>query len=145
MNIKIREICKNDYDKIFSLMNNELGYANVDYNGLSKRLDLMKAQDNYHIFCAFSDNSLVGFIGTIQEIAFELENDYLRVIGIAVSKSLQCNGIGTLLLNYVENFAKSNGFSLVALNSGLQRFDAHKFYEKNGFLKKSFGYTKTIL
>lgn len=144
MDIKIREICKNDYDKIFSLINIELGYSDIDFNGLSKRLDLMKTQGKYHIFCAFSDNNLVGFLGAIQEIAFELENDYLRIIGIAVSKSLQCNGIGTLLLNHVENFAKLNGFSLVALNSGLQRFDAHKFYEKNGFIKKSYGFAKTI-
>lgn len=142
--VEIREICDKYYREVHSLINHELGYSDCDFYSLSKRLNLMKKQGNYYIFCAFVDNNLVGFVGTVQEIAFELDRDYLRIIGIAVSKSFQCNGVGTLLLKYIESFAKEKGFSVVALNSGLQRFDAHKFYEKNGFVKKSYGFTKTV-
>ena len=72
--LKSEKFVKMIYDKIFSLINIELGYSDIDFNGLSKRLDLMKTQGKYHIFCAFSDNNLVGFLGAIQEIAFQGEN-----------------------------------------------------------------------
>jgi hypothetical protein len=32
----------------------------------------------------------------------------------------------------------------IVLSSGFQREDAHRFYEKNGFVKKSFVFLKSV-
>jgi GNAT superfamily N-acetyltransferase len=50
-------------------------------------------------------------------------------------------GIGTLLLNHLINFAKEKNCYKVMLQSGTARKDAHRFYEKAGFdgnSKKAF-------
>lgn len=42
-------------------------------------------------------------------------------------------GIGTQLMKYAINIAKSKNCSIVQLTSDISRKDAHKFYEKLGF------------
>lgn len=144
MNIKIREAQESDYAGICSLINNELGYSEVTLDSVSSRLNLMKENKSYHTFVAAVNNEIAGFIGTVEEIAFEFDNNYLRIIALAVSKPYQGQGIGSSLLNYAEEFANSNGISVLTLNSGLQRLKAHDFYEKNGYAKKSYGFSKTV-
>jgi len=60
------------------------------------------------------DDNIVGFGGTVQGIAFEVNAGFLRIIALAVSK----------------------GILSFALNSGLRRLEAHAFYEHNGYVKK---------
>lgn len=94
----------------------------------------MKDAEIYHTFVALLDNEIVGFIGTIEEIAFEIDENYFRIIGLALSKLHQNKGIGSLLLNHIEKFALSKGISTFTLSSGLKRFEAHQFYEHNGYI-----------
>src|SRR6185295_965685 len=42
-------------------------------------------------------------------------------------------GYGGKLLDYVIDLAKKNGFDAVTLDSGHQRFDAHRLYLNKGF------------
>ena len=41
-------------------------------------------------------------------------------------------------------FAKENNIEVILLNSGLQREDAHSFYESQEYFKKSYGFIKRI-
>ena len=43
------------------------------------------------------------------------------------------NGLGTTLLNWIFDYARKNNFEQVHLDSGVQRFDAHRLYLKYGF------------
>ena len=145
MNIEIREAHENDYGQICSLINNELGYPDVDFCDLTVRMRKMNQDKNYRTFVALLDDKIIGFIGTVQIIAFENKSDYMRITAFAVSNNYQNKGIGTSLLKHVENFAVSNGITSFYLNSGFKRLDAHAFYEHNGYEKKSFGFKKDIL
>lgn len=54
-------------------------------------------------------------------------------------------GYGKTLLTFIENRAKENGCGIVALLSGLQRSEAHKFYEsKMEFDKTSYVFKKQL-
>ena len=67
-----------------------------------------------------------------------------KITALAVSMEYRKNGIGTKLLNLVENYCRSNNIGLVSLNSGLPREGAHLFYESKGYIKKSYGFVKQI-
>ena len=43
--------------------------------------------------------------------------------------NIRSKGYGEKLLTYVHEWAKENKYESVALSSGLQRTDAHRFYE----------------
>ena len=142
--MEIREICESDFSAICSLINNELGYPEVNLDGLITRIELMNQDENYNTFVALLNNKIVGFIGTFQGIAFESNGFYIRIIALAVSKENQNKGIGRSLVKHVENYAKEKGITAFALNSGLQRLNTHIFYENNGYIKKSYGFSKDI-
>jgi len=68
----------------------------------------------------------------------------MRIIALAASKEHQNQGIGSALLKYAEDFAVSRGVTAFALSSGLKRLEAHMFYERNGYDKRSYGFGKDI-
>ena len=53
-------------------------------------------------------------------------------------------GIGKMLMERVEELAKERGISMIGLASGFQRTEAHEFYERLGYQKTSFRFSKRI-
>ena len=132
-----------DISAIRDILENDLGY-NCELNSLKNRVDEMMTRGNYQIFVACVGDKVVGYIGCVNYLAFELENEGMKIIALAVSKKYRRKGIGTQLLKTAEQWAKENNIEVVLLNSGLPREDAHTFYESQGYFKKSFGFIKKI-
>ena len=132
-----------DISAIRDILENDLGY-NCELDSLKNRVDEMMSRGNYQIFVACDGDKVVGFLGCVNYLAFELENEGMKIIAIAVSKEYRRKGIGTTLLKTAEQWAKENNVGVVLLNSGLPREDAHAFYESQGYFKKSFGFIKRI-
>ena len=132
-----------DISAIRDILENDLGY-NCELESLRKRVDEMMNRGNYQIFVACDGDKVVGYIGCVNYLAFELENEGMKIIALAVSKEYRRKGIGTALLKTAEQWAKENNIEVVLLNSGLPREDAHAFYESQGYFKKSFGFIKRL-
>lgn len=132
-----------DIKAIRDILESDLGYS-CELDKLNNRIDEMIKRGNYQIFVASDNDKVVGFIGCVNYLAFELENEGMKIIALAVSKVHRRKGIGTELLKTAEYWAKENSIEVVLLNSGLQREDAHSFYESQGYYKKSYGFIKRI-
>ena len=143
--MQIRKAQKDDYAAICSLINNELGYPDVNVNDLTPRLDMMSKDINYDILVAAIDDKVVGFIGTLRELAFTSNSGYMQILAFAVSGDFQKKGIGCALLEHVENSAHSKGVDAIALTSRFSRLDTHTFYERRGYTKTSYGFSKRIV
>ena len=144
MNIKIREAYESDNLEILSLINNELGYPGVTLDELSLKINKIKSAGNYYIFVAISLDRIVGFAGVTKEMALEIEKDFFRIRAMAVSEAHQSKGVGSSLLRHIEGIASEQGVELFVLNSGFHRTEAHRFYERNGYIKTSFSFSKEI-
>jgi GNAT superfamily N-acetyltransferase len=70
----------------------------------------------------------------------------LRIMALVVDSRYQGRGIGKALVEEAEHWAKRQGAVAVALNSGNreQRQGAHRFYLKQGYVKKSVGFFKSL-
>ena len=132
-----------DISAIRDILENDLGY-NCELNKLNARINEMQKCGNYQIFVACDGDKVVGYIGCVCYLAFELENEGMKIIALAVSKEYRRKGIGTQLLKTAELWAKENNIEVILLNSGLSREDAHAFYESKGYFKKSYGFIKRI-
>ena len=132
-----------DISAIRDILENDLGY-NCDLDKLNNRINEMQKRGNYQIFVACDGDKVVGYIGCVSYLAFELENEGMKIIALAVSKEYRRKGIGTELLKTAEQWAKENNIEVILLNSGLPREDAHAFYESQGYFKKSYGFTKRL-
>lgn len=125
------------------IMEKDLGY-NCKLSNLKSRVEEMMKRGNYTIIVADDNGKVVGFIGCVNYLAFELENEGMKIIALAVSKEYRRKGIGTSLIKAAEKQAKENGFEVILLNSGMLRNDAHSFYESQGYSKNSYGFIKKL-
>lgn len=132
-----------DISAIRDILENDLGYS-CELDKLNSRIEEMMKRGNYQIFVACDGGKVVGYIGCVNYLAFELENEGMKIIALAVSKDYRRKGIGTALLKTAEQWAKENNIEVILLNSGLPRGDAHAFYESQGYFKKSYGFIKKI-
>ena len=142
MNRIIRSAEKKDYDSIYVLLVNSLGY-NTDRQELHKRLDKLN-QGIYRTLVAEIDGRIVGFVGYCTLEAFEYSGGYIKILALATDIKYQKIGVGSALLGAVEHHAKNNNIPVITLNSSEQCSDAHKFYEKRGYQKYSFGFKKIL-
>jgi GNAT superfamily N-acetyltransferase len=59
--------------------------------------------------------------------------------------SERSRGHGQRLLEHLEEEARAAGCDMIALSSGLQRADAHRFYERRmGYARLSFVFGKPL-
>ncbi len=144
MEIVIREIQEIDYSEVLSLWNNEIGNRKLDAATMASNYERMSKNDAYKTFVAVWENKVVGFVTTVEVLAVGLPVGYLKINGLAVKEEYQGNGIGTKLLQYVENMAYANEISYILLSSGVKRIKAHAFYERNNYDKDSFCFDKVL-
>ena len=131
MEVSIRECITADAEAVYSLNKTELGY---DYPIEQTRKKLAKILTNREnkILVAVCNENVVGYVHS---------NDYdviyapqmKNIMGIAVSKDYQRQGIGKMLLDAVEHWAKQTGADGIRLVSGATRMSAHSFYQKCGY------------
>ena len=142
MEIKIREMEARDYPAMAQLVQKELGYANLRTGPFFERLDAMSSDPCHTALVAETGGVVAGFIGLHKGIAYELEEPCLRILAMAVAEGAQGHGVGSALLRHAGEYAARLGPAVLVVNSGQQRTAAHAFYEKNGFTRKSIGFTR---
>ena len=69
---------------------------------------------------------------------------HLYVFDLVTDKKYQAKGYGNMMLNYLVDYAKMGMCENIVLSSGFARESTHLFYEKNGFVKKSFLFLKAL-
>lgn len=144
MNINIREIENKDYISVAAIWRDVLGFLSTTDENVVKVCEKMKADRRYCIFVADLDGTVVGFVTTVETIAIDHPNGYMKVNGLAVLPEYQHCGIGKKLMERVEELARERNVSMIGLASGFQRTNAHEFYEHLGYQKSSFWFRKMM-
>lgn len=102
----------------------------------------MNRAGNYMVFVAADCEKVIGFIGLQTGLAFEYDGKVMRIIALAVAHDFQNQGIGGALIQRAEEYAEEVNVSVIAVNSGLKRTRAHRFYERHSFYKKGYSFFK---
>ena len=109
-----------------------LGYPiseSIVKNNMSRILNDKKQE-----FLVFDNgNQVVGFIEAETYDAVYSKEIMFNVLGLVVDAQEQGQGIGAQLLSALEENAKARGINVIRLNSGVQRHEAHQFYEHQGY------------
>ncbi len=144
MNIIIREIEKKDYISVAAIWRNVLGFLPATDESVTRTYEKMKNDSRYCTFVADMDGNTVGFVTTVETLAIEHPNGYIKINGLAVLPEFQHCGIGKMLMDCVEKLAYRHNASAIGLASDFQRTGAHEFYEHLGYKKTSFYFRKNI-
>lgn len=107
-----------------------------DYLQLLKQM----VPQGYRMFALYVNEEIVAVAGISQLVNF-YNFKHMYVYDLVTKASVRSNGYGQKLLSFIHQLAKEEGCHSVALTSGLQRKDAHRFYEeKMAYEKKSFSF-----
>jgi predicted N-acetyltransferase YhbS len=91
------------------------------------------------------NNEVIGYIhGSPYELLFS--DSLVNVLGFVVKKEYRSQGIGHILIECLEQWAKTAGYSGIKLLSHPSRVQAHNFYERRGykFTKDQKNFIKTF-
>lgn len=98
----------------------------------------------YRLFALEEDGQLLALAG-VAVMANFYNGRYLFIYDLVTKAEERSKGYGAELVRYLEKFARDQGCHLVELTSGVQRKDAHRFYEeKMGYLRSSWVFRKKL-
>jgi GNAT superfamily N-acetyltransferase len=119
----LKEVNKYDYPKVFlDFLINKYSTKNIIH-----RMGEME------MFCAWDGKTLVGTID-LEKTADSKRN---KVKGLFVKSSDVGKGVGTQLMDFIENYARSKGIRKIRLYSTKFAFN---FYKKRGYHLRPSGY-----
>ena len=108
----------------------------VLYPGMMKHQMEMEVDSEGIHFGAYKDDKLVGVVSVFQQgTEFQFRK-------LAVDVSLQNNGIGRNILNYITNYIAENGGTRIWCNA---RTNAIGFYHKLGYIQTGEAFAKNGL
>jgi len=139
--MQIRELNLKELDIVWEVLS-QLRVA-IEYDEFENLIYDMRDKE-YKMFGVFDGGELVCYSGAyIQTNLYHKR--HLFVDDLVTYDSVRSRGYGEAMIEYLSNYAKVAGCERLVLSSGLDRLDAHKFYNKEKFEKKSLVFVKEIL
>lgn len=115
---------------------NEASYLDLVLEAMDK--------DRYQMLALVEGNEIVAVVG-FKAMTTLYYGRFIWICDLVTDANKRSKGYGDKLLSYIHQWGKENNFESVALSSGLQRMEAHKFYEdKMDYSKVSFVFKKSL-
>lgn len=138
--MQIREILLTELDEAYEVIK-ELR-PELSYNEYEDLVYDMRHQE-YKIFGLYYQDKLSTYAGVAIQVNLYWKR-HLYIYDLVTKTELRSLGHGKEMLSYLEDYAKVMQCTKVALSSGLPRLEAHRFYEREGYEKKSFVFLKSL-
>ncbi len=141
--IKIREARLEDSEQLAEL-SGQLGYPSTAKQ-IHQRLKAIADFPGSAIFVADSVDKVAGFVGV--QMLHTLEADQrVEVTALVVLEGFRSGGVGKLLMERAEDWARSQGCTIIGLRSNVIRERAHSFYQRLGYehLKTQKAFRKSL-
>ncbi|MDY3201579.1 MAG: GNAT family N-acetyltransferase [Arcobacter sp.] len=106
---------------------------------------IIKDEKVGHVIVCEIENEIVAMVNLLYSISTALGNRVVILEDMIVSSKCRDKNIGSKLLDFAKEFAKSQGIKRITLLTDNDNFKAHNFYEKNGFKKSSMIVFRTFL
>jgi GNAT superfamily N-acetyltransferase len=120
-----------DYEQMADLAG-QLGYPSTA-SQVQQRLAAMHDSNQYAVYVAERPNGqIAGWIGVYVFRAVELDG-FVEISGLVVDERIRSRGIGKMLLDAAEGWARERGYDGMSVRSNTKRERAHAFYRRNGF------------
>lgn len=134
MSTVIRKAIKSDAPGLLVLNEKFNGVSNISVAQIE---DSLANNDREEVFVADQNGELVGFCCVQIFKSFCYDVNYAEITEIYVDDRCQHQGIGTLMLNYIEQYFEKVDIKGFQLFTGGENYSAQAFYEKIGYKKTS--------
>ncbi|MFT3995057.1 MAG: GNAT family N-acetyltransferase [Dysgonomonas sp.] len=138
----IRNARLEDINQLVSLLT-QLGYPNsIDF--YEKQLENMLAREDFQILVYELEGKVVALVSIhfYAQLIFEGEIANLGIF--IVDKDVRGKGIGRVMEEYVTQLAKERRCALIEVFSKERRKDAHRFYNRQGYIERHKFFEKEL-
>jgi len=139
---RIRGAELNDATELATLMC-QLGYPTTAPE-METRLKAILARAAYKTLVAITDDRICGMIGTFAHSTYEHDDSSGRILALVISNTARRHGIGRALIAAVEKDFARRGIRRIALDTRLNREDAHRFYGALGYERNGWRFVKEL-
>jgi glucosamine-phosphate N-acetyltransferase len=140
----IREAVLSDFEEIVVLLKQLWPDKELNSSALMKVFSACLKSPDYIYMCAEIDGKVVGFCSLLIIESLWMEGLIGHINELIVEESLRRMRVGTKLLEAAIAAAKKKECKRIELDSAFFREDAHKFYEREGFTKRAYLFSKII-
>lgn len=140
--VHLREATPEDAVPLARLMG-VLGYPTTP-EAMRARLAAVGADPDYHTIIAEADGEVRGMVGLRRGVLYEADHPYIQMVALVVDAEYQGSGIGTVLVQEAEAWARAQGAATITLTSGKHRQPAHRFYERLGYELTGLRFVKKL-
>lgn len=145
--MEIRKSIKKDLTQLpFLYRQNYCGdtYKKTDAKGMMKKFKKLQRNKDYIFVSAMDGEKLVGFCqGVLNYEIIESQKPVLTIWNLRVLPEYRMKGVGTKVMEFAEDFAKSKNAIGVFLGCDFENQMAQRFYKKIGY-KENFSYFKLL-
>lgn len=122
----------------------QLGYETT-LSEVEERLARILERSDHAFLLAEADGRPVGWVHAVTSEFVEAER-VVVIGGLVVDREHRRQGIGKALMQAAEDWAGSQGCSIVRLRSSTGRTAAHRFYEQLGYanVKTQYSFVKSL-
>lgn len=127
--------------KSFSVMKElRAGFNENDYVHYVQSMQ----REGYRLFGLFDGSRIVAVAG-LAVLTNLYYKRHIWVYDLVTLERERSKGYGLRFMQFIDELARKEKCQTVALSSGLERTDAHRFYEeKTGYSKSSYVFKKTL-
>jgi|SRR5580658_2327683 GNAT superfamily N-acetyltransferase len=119
-------------DKRLAELAGQLGYQSTPEQ-VRVRIAGMQDPNQYALYVAeMADGKIAGWIGVSLFRAVEVDC-CAEITGLIVDQDIRSRGIGKVLLDAAEQWARHRGCDGIGVKSNVTRDRAHLFYQHNGY------------
>lgn len=122
--------------EVLSQLRSELSYE--EFEDLVYEMQSM----NYKMIGIMEKEELISYAGVAIQTNF-YHKRHLYIFDLVTDEKYRGQGYGQMMLEYLADYANMGMCENIVLSSGFAREDAHRFYEKNGFMKRSFLFVRS--
>lgn len=97
----------------------------------------------YKMFGVMDGEKLITYAG-VAVLTNLYHKRHLFIFDLVTDEKHRGKKYASMMLEYLNDYAKMGMCENVVLSSGFARVDAHRFYEINGFAKRSFVFLKSV-
>lgn len=119
--------------------------TNLDESDYVNLAAYARKNEGYRLFALYDEEGAAASVVGFMPMTTLYNGRAIWVCDLVTDQAKRSKGYGRELLSFVHDWAGRHGFSVVSLSSGLQRTDAHRFYqEKMGYDRVSFVFKKVL-
>jgi (aminoalkyl)phosphonate N-acetyltransferase len=143
MNFTIRKALLNDDEAVYEMIC-DLEEQKLNRNSFSNiyRKNVSNSPNRY--FIIENEKSIIGFINIHIKSILHHADEVAEIEEFIIKEDLRSSGIGGQIIKYIIDMLKNENILNLELVSNMRRDKAHRFYEKNGFIKSHYGFTMNL-